>query len=256
MIHSYGMRLGAYRIRVALLPAIVALIMLAVLLSAGFWQLDRAEEKRRLAVEQAYRGAKSAVVLEPGLLAAPNLTQLLHRHASADGYYRSDKQYLLDNRTHKHVAGYHVLTPLRLQGSDVHVLVNRGWLPVGPDRGQLPDLAVAEQSLTEEGLMVAPPASGLVLGSSGYEQGGWPRVVQQVDLARIEQQLGAPLLPFVLRLSPDSEHGYVREWQIRTGLSPERHVGYAVQWFALAVALVALCTWAAVERAVEDDHAP
>ncbi len=70
----------------------------------------------------------------------------------------------------------------------------------------------------------------------------------------MQAQLGAPLLPFVLRLSPHSEHGYVREWQTRTGLSPERHVGYAVQWFALAVALVVLCIWVAVRRAPEDDH--
>ncbi len=147
-------------------------------------------------------------------------------------------------------------TPLLLQGIDVHLLVNRGWLPVGPDRGQLPDLAVSEQTLTEVGLIVATPASGLVLGSSGYDEDGWPRVVQQVDLARIEEQLGAPLLPFVLRLSPNSEHGYVREWQIRPGLSPERHVGYAVQWFALALALVALCMWAAVRRVPEGNHAP
>ena len=256
MIQTHGMRFGAYRIRVAPLPAIVALILLGVMLSAGFWQLDRAEEKRRLAVEQAYRGAKKTLALEPALLTAPKLEQLRHRRASASGRYRSDKQYLLDNRTHKHVAGYHVLTPLRLQGGDVHVLVNRGWLPVGPDRGQLPDLAVAEQSLTEEGLIVAPPASGLVLGSSGYDEDAWPRVVQQVNMARIEEQLGAPLLPFVLRLGPDSGHGYAREWQVHTGLSPERHVGYAVQWFALTVALVALCTWAAVGRVPEDEHAP
>jgi len=256
VIHCNGIRLGRYRIRVALLPAIVALIMLMVLLSAGFWQLDRAEEKRRLVVQQAYRGAKNAIVLDPGLLAAQQLEQLRHRRANASGNYRADKQYLLDNRTHKHVAGYHVLTPLRLQGGDAHVLVNRGWLPVGPDRRQLPDLVVTLQSLSQEGLIVAPPAPGLVLGSSGYEGAGWPRVVQQVDLARIEEQLGAPVLPFVLRLSPESEHGYVREWQIRAGLSPERHVGYAVQWFALAVALVVLCTWAAVGRAPEDGHAP
>ncbi len=256
MIHAQGLRFGAYRIHVTPLPAIVASTMLAVLLAAGFWQLDRAEEKRRLAVEQAYRGAKTSLVLESDAHAAAPLEQLRHRRASASGHYLSDKQYLLDNRTHQHVAGYHVLTAMRLQGGDVHVLVNRGWLPVGRDRGQLPDLAVSEQLLTEAGLIVAPPAWGLVLGSSGYDDDGWPRVVQHVDLARIEEQLGTDLLPFVLRLSPDSAHGYAREWQIRTGLSPERHVGYAVQWFALAVALVVLCMWASVQRAPEDDHAP
>jgi cytochrome oxidase assembly protein ShyY1 len=77
--------------------------------------------------------------------------------------------------------------------------------------------------------------------------------VQQVDMSRMGEQLGSPLLPFVLRLSPDSEGGFTREWQARTGLTPERHTGYAVQWFALAAALVVLCIWVALRREVPED---
>ncbi len=256
MIRSHGMRIGAYEVRVAPLPAVAALLMLALLLSAGFWQLRRAEEKRAIAVEQAYRGDKETFILEPGLVVSASLERLRHRLASGAGHYRGDIQYLLDNRTHKQVAGYHVLTPFRLQGSDAHLLVNRGWLPVGPDRGRLPDVTVSEKAVTQEGVIVAPPAPGLALGPSGYDDDGWPRVVQHVDLTRIQEQLGVPLVPFVLRLSPGSDHGYERDWQVRTGLTPERHVGYAVQWFALAAALVGLCVWAAVKRAPEEHHGP
>ena len=244
-------RRGRHRIRVAPIPAVLALLVLALMLWAGFWQLDRAEEKRRIGVAQIYRGDKSAVELHPGLLEAADLERLVYRRATAGGRYRQDRQYLLDNRTHDGVAGYHVLTPLALDGSDVHVLVNRGWLPVGPDRRKLPDVAVAGQPLVAEGIIVTMPAAGLLLGSSGYDDGGWPRVVQQVDLQRIAGQLGGPLLPVVMRLSPDSDHGYLREWRIRTGLSPERHVGYAVQWFAMAAALVGLCIWVSVRRGPE-----
>ena len=250
------MRVGAFQIRVARLPAIGALAMLALLLWAGFWQLDRAEEKRRTNVAQIYRGDKQPVLVEPGLHGSATLDRLAYRRAAASGRYRSERQYLLDNRTHRGVAGYHVLTPLRLQASDVHVLVNRGWVPVGPDRARLPAVEVSGRALAAEGLIVAPPATGLSLGSSGYEEGGWPRVVQHVDVQRIEEQLGGPLLPFVMRLSAESDHGYVREWEVRTGLSPERHVGYAVQWFALAAALVALCAWVAVRRVPENHDAP
>ncbi len=246
------LRINHYRIRVAPLPAALALGMLAVLLWAGFWQLDRAEEKRRIIAEQVYRGDKGPLVLESSLLHSAGLEQLRHRRARAVGRYRSDRQYLLDNRTHNGVAGYHVLTPFRLHDGNVQVLVNRGWVPVGRDRRQLPELAVSEQPLAEEGLIVAPPAAGISLGAAGYDQTGWPRVVQQVDLARMAEQLGEPLLPFVLQLSADSEHGYVREWQARSGLTPERHQGYAVQWFALAVALVVLCIWVALRPAREN----
>jgi len=248
------MRVGVYEIRVAALPAVVTLIMLAVLVSAGLWQLRRADEKRAAAVEQSYRSQKQTLALTPALADPTELQRLRYRRASARGHYRSDRQYLLDNRTHDRVAGYHVLTPFRLQASNVHVLVNRGWVPVGPDRRRLPDVTISEQHLVEQGVLVAPPAAGLVLGDSGYDDGGWPRVVQHMDLARIQEQLGHPLLPFVLRLAPESEHGYVRAWQKRTGLTPERHLGYAVQWFALAAALLGLVFWVAVKRTPETHH--
>jgi surfeit locus 1 family protein len=254
VIHAHPMRIGAYQIRVAALPAVAALLMLALLVSAGLWQLRRAEDKRAMAVEQSYRAEKRALVLTPGLAGSADLEKLRYRHTSATGHYRDHEQYLLDNRTHNGVAGYHVLTPLRLQDSDVYVLVNRGWVPVGPDRRQLPRVAVSEQPMTVQGLIVAPPAAGLDLGASGYDNPGWPRVVQRVELKRIQEQLDRPLLPFVVRLSADSEHGYVRAWQMRTGLTPERHVGYAVQWFALAAALAGLCLWVAVKRLPTADH--
>jgi len=248
VIRSYRVPAGTYTIRVAVVPAVAALVMLALLVSAGLWQLRRADEKRAVLVEQAYRGAKARLALGPDVSGDKTVDQLRHRLAVASGHYRGDLQYLLDNRTHKQIAGYHVLTPLRLGDSDVHVLVNRGWLPVGRDRGRLPDVAVTGELLTAEGIIVGPPAVGLALGPAGFDDPGWPKVVQQVDMARIGEQLGSPLLPFVLRLSPESEGGYTREWQVRTGLTPERHTGYAVQWFALAAALVVLCVWVALKR--------
>jgi surfeit locus 1 family protein len=254
VIRSYSRRVGAYEVHVAPLPTVAALLMLTLLLSAGFWQLRRADEKRAIAVEQAYRADKAILMLAPGAVDSASLERWRHRRAIAVGHYRSDMQYLLDNRTHNHSAGYHVLTLLRLRDSDVHLLVNRGWLPVGPDRGLLPEITVGEQEVSPEGMIVAPPAPGLALGPPGYDDAGWPRVVQRVDLDRIQEQLKKPLLPFVLRLASDADFGYARDWQLRTGLSPERHVGYAVQWFALAAALVALSLWVAVAPIPEAHH--
>ena len=254
MIATHSLRMGAYEVHLAPLPAVAIVLMLALLLSAGFWQLRRAEVKRAIAVEQVYREHKPPVVLEPAVAKSASLESWRHRLASARGQFRAEQQYLLDNRTHKQVAGYHVLTLLRLQDSDVHLLVNRGWLPVGPDRRQLPNIAVDEYPISLDGMIVAPPASGLMLGETGYDDAGWPRVVQRLELDRMQKQLGKPLLPFVLRLAPAADAGYAREWKLTTGLTPERHVGYAVQWFALAVALVMLSLWVAVKRIPGEGH--
>lgn len=248
MIRTLRMPVGRYELRVAPVPALLAIVLLALLICAGFWQLHRADEKRELLVERAYRHDKEALIIVPALVADAPVQLLRHRRATATGAYRGDMQYLLDNRTHEGVAGYHVLTPLRLARSDVHVLVDRGWVPVGPDRRRLPDVVVPEEPVTAAGSIAEPPAAGLVLGPTGYDDPGWPRVVQQVEMARIREQIRSPLLPFVLRLSPESDYGYVREWTAQTGLTPERHLGYAVQWFALAAALVTLCLWVGVAR--------
>ena len=111
--------------------------------------------------------------------------------------------------------------------------------------------------MVQEGLIVAPPASGLALGASGYDGEGWPRVVQRVDLVRIREQLKRPLLPFVLRLSPASDHGYERDWRVRTGLTPAgASPGLCRAVVRLAVALVGLCVWVAVKRVQEEYRGP
>lgn len=253
-MRGFTLRLGRHRMRIAWLPALIGTAVFAGMLRAGFWQLDRAQEKRRVMAEEAYRRSKPPVAIDATLISGDAAARLRHRRAVANGRYRPDRQYLLDNRTHLGVAGYHVLTPLHLADSDVYVLVNRGWVPVGADRARLPEVAVTAGPVSEEGLVVDPPRSGLVLGPAGYDGSGWPRVVQSVDLGRIAAQLGAPLLPFVLELSPASEHGYVREWKTRMGLTPQRHLGYAVQWFAMAAALAGLGVFVSLRGATEDAH--
>jgi hypothetical protein len=89
---------------------VAALVMLALLVSAGLWQLRRADAKRAILVEQVYRGAKEPLVIGPDLGGEATVDRLRHRLAVADGHYRADMQYLLDNRTHNQIAGYHVLT--------------------------------------------------------------------------------------------------------------------------------------------------
>lgn len=244
---------GTLRFRPSLLPTLATVVLLVLLCTLGAWQLGRAEFKEGLFAVYAARSAGPPVNINR----VSDLSDS-NRYARADvlGRFDTTRQFLLDNRTHNGVAGYHVLTPFKLEDSEVHVLVNRGWLPVGPDRGRLPDVSVNDGPLLAEGLIAAPPAAGLVLGSAGFDDHGWPKVVQQVDLQRMEIQLGKRLLPFVVQLSPRSEHGYVRAWRVRRGLSAERHVGYAVQWFALAAALLALCGWVAVRRQPEDADDP
>jgi len=238
-------RIGSYEFRPAVWPSVVGLLLLVVLMSLGFWQLDRAAQKRVLLEAYGDRPTDAAIRIENNFVPGADWR---YRRAQVIGAYDRDHQFLLDNRVYQGRVGYHVLTPLRLARGDAAVLVNRGWVPQGATRADLPPLpAPSELELSIEGLIDFPPQKVFVLGEGEDRDPGWPKVLQQVRLELQTQQLGVRLLPMVLLLDKDQPGGFVREWN-PVVVGPERHVGYAVQWFALAAALVILYLWVNLKR--------
>lgn len=239
------MRIASFVFAPSVIPTLVGAALLALLLSLGFWQLERAEEKETLLATFDRRA--QAPALELNLTAAQSpaeKTSVEFRRVVARGRLDVEHQFLLDNRTHHGRAGFHVLTPLRSSGGR-GVLVNRGWIPVGEYRDQLPALGIkppAPSDLEVEGVASLPREDQLVLGPTGYEASAtrWPRVVQRVEVKSIESALGYPLLPLVIQLAPTNPYGYLRLWTAYIGIGPQRHRGYAVQWFALASALLVI----------------
>ena len=55
----------------------------------------------------------------------------------------------------------------------------------------------------------------------------------------IRQFLLKSVYPFIIRLSPQAEYGFVRDWPV-VAMSVERHFGYALQWFAIALVIIIL----------------
>jgi surfeit locus 1 family protein len=227
------MRFGKLDFNPGLWPSFITLIVFGILISLGFWQLDRAQQKRDLLASYEGDSRDTVVQLEPDLR---SVTDLNYQFATALGYYDAEHQFLLDNRTYQGRAGYHVLTPLKLRESSVAVLVNRGWIPMGASRAELPDPGVSTQRRSVEGRLKQPSTGGLMLGEEQPRE-RWPYRIQRVDIEALSEELGYPLLPVILLLDGEQQDGYVRDWKpLRSG--PERNVGYAVQWFGLAAALL------------------
>ena len=205
------------------------LLGVALLVGLGVWQLDRAGQGR--AQLAAYAGSAAAP------LPLPPASRPLPRYARVrlTGQYLPQRQFLLDNMTHAGVAGYRVLTPFVTAGGDT-VLVDRGWLPVGPSRATLPEVGVGGETRELAGRLDALPRPGIELGASAGG-GPWPRVVAFPRLAELGAALGRELYPSVVLLDADAPDGYLRDWH-PGGLPPERHLGYALQWFALALTLL------------------
>jgi len=215
-----------------LVSILLMVILLPILMGLGVWQLNRAELKRGLLAQYENR-----------IHSAPlhNLQQAKRQQryypVQLTGKFDNQHTILLDNKMHQHRVGYQVLTPFVMGKSQRVVLVNRGWIPIGQSRRQLPAIKPVLGEVTVAGLLDFPPAKYFSLSAQLSASQTWPWRVQHLDLQKIAQRLPYNLIPSIILLSPQSAYGFTREWKPIT-VKPEKHTAYAVQWFALALTLM------------------
>lgn len=232
------------RFKPSLPGTLATLILLPVLLSLGFWQLRRADEKQAL-IAQYDLGAATTQQLN-----AENAGSLpLLQNVVVYGRYDASKQVLLDNMPSSKDAanrtrpGYHVLTPLQLNERDI-VLIDRGWAPLGASRATLPDISITDAALHSDlsvrGRLAELPRAGMHMPSTSS---AWPKVLNFPTLAELRTLYGEGLLPRIVLLDASEANGFERDWSTRYSageFGPEKHIGYAVQWFGLAGTLVVI----------------
>jgi surfeit locus 1 family protein len=212
------------------LPTLAAVAAAVAFAWLGAWQLERAGVKRGL--EADFAGSGPALEWQRLPADAPR-----YQGVSVRGRYDPNHQFLLDNRSHDSVAGVEVLTPLILEDGST-VIVNRGWLPFGATRQDLPVITVDGESRTVVGRIDDLPRPGIWL--QGPPATGWPRLVHYPRMEELEAALGRALATRQVLLDPAVPDGYVRAWAV-PGTAPDRHLGYAVQWFAFAALAIAIC---------------
>jgi len=216
---------------------LLTLAAIAAFLSLGSWQYGRGQ--RRVEQWRAFESVGPAVPADAlGLSKLPR-----YAHVEVQGRWDGARQFLLDNISHDGAPGFEVLTALQLPSGE-SLLVNRGWLPFSGYRDRLPDIALAvtpdagELRLT--GRLGDLPVPGLARGRQPPAMDGpWPRLTSFPSHQELEQALRAKLLPPVLLLDADSGPGYLRQWR-PPGIPPERHFGYAFQWWMFAAAAFGL----------------
>lgn len=210
--------------------------MMALFLWLGTWQLDRADLKTEILEQSRNLSSKAVVSLE---LDRAEYESIRYSQVSVAGRYDIQHQLFLDNQVKHRKVGYNVLTPVKISGSNKAVLVDRGWVPQGQTRQLRPDIKFTQVNDLIVGSLYSPFGKGVRLGGLDDGEFLWPRVIQFLDFEAISERLGYHLLPVIIRLSPDAENGYLREWKT-VSFSPDKHLGYAVQWFGLAIAMLVI----------------
>ena len=212
------------------IPAFLIIATLALLISLGFWQLERADEKRAIEDQIANANANDVELITDVDL----LSEKEYYHVRLQGSYIKDKQFIYDNQIVDQISGYYVLTPFVLKGDSRAILINRGFIPWNGRRDQIADIDIGAK-IAEVKVQISKPVKRMELKASEITQ-DFPVLVQALDVDEMSIIASLDFANIVGLLGPESENGFVRKWDPYTG-SIERHIGYAIQWFLMALVL-------------------
>jgi len=213
-----------------ILPSILITATFAFLVSLGFWQLERADDKRSIeaSIKQANTGSVELIRKEEGLQSKE------YYEARLQGKYLSDKQFIYDNQIVDQVSGYYVLTPYALEGQSKSILINRGFIPWNGRRDKLADIVIGQET-REIKVQISKPIKRMELKPSevGIQ---FPVLIQSIDLQDMADRAKVDFSSVIGLLDASASNGFIRKWEPYTG-SIEKHIGYAVQWFLMALVL-------------------
>lgn len=187
---------------------VLALAAAGAGVALGQWQAGRAEQKRADA-RQAQR-------------------------MSVSGVFEPRFTVLLDNKLRHGRPGYEVVMPLKIAGSERHVLVNRGWIAAPRTRETLPEVRTPAAQIEVEGLVRERFPRVLEVGGQAGE-----RARQTVDIAAYAKETGLLLEPYYIEQHSPADDGLDRQWQ-PPGAGAEKNESYALQWYSLAALAFAL----------------
>jgi len=230
------------------LAVICLMMMFVVLIKLGLWQLARAEVK----VVQIETRQHTLSTLSDKL---PKSTEA-HQHNAQlirlNGHLDFSKTMLLDNKVVNGIVGYEVLVPFYLlEGSvatkEASILINLGWIAGTGRRDQLPHLTQWPDIKELTGYLHIPSHNPFVDTVINVDEGikniRYPLVIPAVDFYQMTSKLNQVYYPGVIRLHEESDWGYNKQWQWNNKMTPDKHRGYAMQWFALAVTLLLLSSY-------------
>jgi surfeit locus 1 family protein len=222
-----------------LLATILVLAAMAVMVRLGIWQLDRLDSRRAFNTRVMSAMSQPELALQGNGLQEP-LQDMEYRSAIVTGEYDHSQQIALRNQYYNNQWGVHLVTPLKISGSDQAVLVDRGWIPAADFESGDWSKYDEPGTVTVQG-MIRASRSQADFGSRSDPTpmpGGEPlRAWNFVNIPAIQQQMTLVLLPAYIQQSPTSAAMTPIRTEVELDLSEGPHMGYALQWFTFAAIL-------------------
>ncbi len=224
---------------------LLTIFILLMLFGFAIWQLQQAR-----VIEDTVQLINKRFILEP--IQVSDLrkdTDWRFYPIDLRGTFDNEHNILLYNRDYKGTRGYEVLTPFKPEDSTSEILVNRGWIPEAADPKKMPDIPTIPATVQIRGLLFKP-LKYFTFGSDFDDCNiKWPLLSKRANLEKLSKVLNSPLYPYLVLLSPASEHGFVREWRwLSSPESAERHKVFANQWFILAFIVLMIFIFTNIHR--------
>lgn len=241
-------RFSDYRFQPSWLGTLITVCCIPLFIKLGYWQYHKAQQK--LVLQATYQRYEHAVPVDlPSVIG--QVEPWRYRLVQAVGHYLPQYQILLDNQVEDERVGYHVITPLQINGSDSVVLVDRGWIPAQDSHSDIPvvDTPTGEQQVIGKVWLPSTKFYTLpaALGAKQTEQ-GWQTVWQNMDMQHYQQAVPFKTLPVAIRLDPASNAGgFVRNW-VMPDDRVATNISYAYQWFGFAVAALVIYVVVSVKK--------
>ncbi len=207
-------------------------LFLPVLISLGFWQLSRAKEKETLQQSWLDEQAQPAVHYRELLD-----VEHTYRRVYLQGQYDSEHHWLVENKILAGKLGYNVVSPFKSDLGD-WLLVNRGWVAASAYREDDPSVTTPAQKIRLTGTLIKPSDSRFIEHKPEL-MANWPHRLLEIDFPLMTEQLQQNLEHKLILIDADSPGAMSVQWQ-PVNMSAEKHRGYALQWFAMAFALLVL----------------
>ena len=213
-------------------------IFAVVFFSLGIWQIERGQTKTQIMSEFENKLTKEPIYL--------NAESKKWDRVLVRGRWENKKQLLIDNVIHQGIAGYKVLTPLRIDETNKLILVDRGWIKQNKFRDQLPDIQLPDDFESVSGTLEQPEL-GLVL-SDELISDNWPKISQTKNVEIISKAYTEEIFPMILLADPLLKNSLEYIKITPTNMTPIKHYGYSSQWFLMFIVLCFMYIWYGLSR--------
>jgi surfeit locus 1 family protein len=234
--------------KASLLSTLLTIVCIPLFIKLGFWQYEKAILKQKIQASFESSNRNQTPDLKDYL---SNSDILEFKKIQVQGEYETQYQILIDNKVENSLVGYHIVTPLKIAGTDEYVLVNRGWIQGRENRADLPIFDTPTGVLEIQGMAWIPTQKIFTLENKAQIEADsktWQPVWQNLDMQKYVKSVPIKILPIIIKLDNKSTAGgFVRNWE----MSQERivtHLGYAYQWFGFAFATFMIYLYLSISK--------